>query len=75
MDLKTDRWTDDGDNKGDRQINVQTERFTDRQGDKFTESRPLYNPNGDKSMSRVIVNAVFDNQGNEDNVNNLENIT
>ena len=45
------------------------------QGDKFTESRPFYNPNGDKSMSRVIVNAVFDNQGNEDNTDNLENIT
>jgi len=45
------------------------------QGDKFIESRPFYNPNGDKSMSRVIVNAVFDNQGNEDNTDNLENIT
>jgi hypothetical protein len=37
MDLKTDRWTDDGDNKGDRQINVQTKRFTDRQADKLTD--------------------------------------
>jgi predicted DNA-binding transcriptional regulator YafY len=45
------------------------------QGDKFIESRPFYNPDGDKSMSRVIVNAVFDNQGNEDNTDNLENIT
>jgi len=36
------------------------------QGDKFTEVRPLYNPNGDKSMVRVIVNAKFD-----DNTENL----
>lgn len=42
------------------------------QGDKFTEARPKYNPNGDLSMSRVIVNATFDGMGNE---NNLENIT
>jgi len=27
--------------------------------DKFTEMRPGYNPNGDKSMSSVIVNAKF----------------
>lgn len=27
----------------------------------FTESRPDYNFNGDKSMNRVIINAKFDN--------------
>jgi hypothetical protein len=26
----------------------------------FNEPRPNYNPNGDKSMTRVIVNAKFD---------------
>lgn len=36
------------------------------QGDKFNEVRPLYNPNGDNSMTRVIVNAKFD-----DNTENL----
>ena len=33
--------------------------------DKFTTIRPKYNPNGDKSMSRVFVNASFDNINNE----------
>lgn len=28
----------------------------------FNEVRPGYNKNGDKSMTRVIINAVFDNQ-------------
>lgn len=28
--------------------------------EKFDTPRPNYNPNGDKSMSRVIVNAIFD---------------
>lgn len=28
--------------------------------EKFNEPRPNYNPNGDKSMSRVIINAIFD---------------
>lgn len=28
----------------------------------FDTPRPNYNPNGDKSMTRVIVNAVFDNE-------------
>lgn len=28
--------------------------------EKFNEIRPNYNPNGDKSMSRVIINAIFD---------------
>ena len=28
--------------------------------DNFTEMRPGYNPNGDKLMSSVIVNASFD---------------
>ena len=27
----------------------------------FNEPRPKYNPNGDKSMTKVIINAVFDN--------------
>jgi predicted DNA-binding transcriptional regulator YafY len=27
--------------------------------DKFNEPRPNYNPNGDKSMTRVILNAKF----------------
>ena len=30
--------------------------------ERFNEPRPNYNPRGDKSMTRVIVNAVFDNQ-------------
>ena len=30
-------------------------------GEKFSEMKPGYNPNGDKSMTRVIINAVFDN--------------
>jgi predicted DNA-binding transcriptional regulator YafY len=34
--------------------------------DNFTEMRPGYNPSGDKSMERVIINAKFDN---------LENLT
>ena len=29
-------------------------------GEKFMEMKPGYNPNGDKSMTRVIINAVFD---------------
>ena len=29
-------------------------------GNKFNELRPGYNPNGDKSMLRVIINANFD---------------
>ena len=29
-------------------------------GDKFNELRPGYNPNGDRSMLRVIINANFD---------------
>ena len=31
-------------------------------GEKFTEPKPGYNPRGDKSMTRVILNAVFGNQ-------------
>jgi len=27
----------------------------------FNEARPNYNPNGDKSMTRVIINAEFNN--------------
>jgi len=33
--------------------------------DNFTEVRPNYNPNGDRSMKSVIINAKF---GNEDNI-------
>ena len=29
-------------------------------GETFNEPKPNYNPNGDKSMTRVIVNAKFD---------------
>ena len=32
--------------------------------DNFTEMRPNYNPNGDKSMTRVIINAKFDEENN-----------
>ena len=31
-------------------------------GEKFTTPKPGYNTNGDKSMTRVIINAVFVNQ-------------
>lgn len=31
-------------------------------GETFDEPRPDYNPKGDKSMTRVIINAVFDQQ-------------
>ena len=34
------------------------------QGDNFTEMRPKYNPNGDKLMSSVIINAKFDDTEN-----------
>ena len=34
------------------------------QGDTFYEMRPDYNPDGDKLMSSVILNAVFDNTEN-----------
>jgi len=30
--------------------------------DKFTEVRPNYNPSGDRSMERVLINAKFDNE-------------
>ncbi len=30
-------------------------------GENFNEPRPGYNPNGDKSMTTVIINSVFDN--------------
>jgi predicted DNA-binding transcriptional regulator YafY len=30
-------------------------------GEQFNNPRPDYNPNGDKSMSRVVINAKFDN--------------
>jgi predicted DNA-binding transcriptional regulator YafY len=43
------------------------------QGDTFNEVRPNYNPNGDRSMVRVILNAVFDNTPNTDNVENTDN--
>lgn len=34
------------------------------QGDNFVEMRPGYNPDGDKLMSSVILNATFDNTEN-----------
>jgi predicted DNA-binding transcriptional regulator YafY len=34
-------------------------------GEDFNEMRPGYNPRGDKSMKRVIINAIFDDQNNE----------
>lgn len=34
-------------------------------GEDFSEMRPGYNPRGDRSMNRVIVNAIFDNPNNE----------
>jgi predicted DNA-binding transcriptional regulator YafY len=44
------------------------------QGDSFTEVRPKYNPNGDRSMERVILNAVFDYTPNTDDIENIDNI-
>ena len=32
--------------------------------DNFYTMRPKYNPNGDKSMERVVINAKFDNEEN-----------
>jgi predicted DNA-binding transcriptional regulator YafY len=32
--------------------------------DNFTEVRPNYNPNGDRSMDRVFINAKFNNEDN-----------
>ena len=37
-------------------------------GEDFNEMKPGYNPRGDKSMTRVIVNAIFDNNPNNENV-------
>jgi hypothetical protein len=34
-------------------------------GEDFSDVRPGYNPNGDRSMNRVIVNAIFDNPNNQ----------
>jgi predicted DNA-binding transcriptional regulator YafY len=31
-------------------------------GENFTQMRPLYNPNGDKSMIKVVINAKFDQE-------------
>lgn len=45
------------------------------QGDNFTEVRPKYNPNGDRSMARVILNAVFNDTDDIENIDNIENIT
>jgi len=33
-----------------------------RTGEKFNEMKPGYNPDGDKTMSRVVINAKFDTQ-------------
>jgi predicted DNA-binding transcriptional regulator YafY len=32
--------------------------------DNFYTMRPKYNPSGDKSMERVFINAIFDNEEN-----------
>jgi len=32
--------------------------------DNFIDMRPNYNPNGDRSMERVLINAKFDNVDN-----------
>ena len=42
--------------------------------DNFDVMRPGYNQNGDRSMSSVILNAVFDNNLNPDADNNLDNL-
>lgn len=34
-------------------------------GENFNQMRPGYNPNGDRSMNRIIINAVFDNKPEE----------
>lgn len=34
-------------------------------GEKFNEPQPGYNPNGDRSMTRVIINVKFDNNNDE----------
>ena len=34
-------------------------------GEVFNEPKPGYNPNGDRSMNRVIINVKFDNNNNE----------
>jgi predicted DNA-binding transcriptional regulator YafY len=34
-------------------------------GEVFNQPQPGYNPNGDKSMNRVIINVKFDNNTNE----------
>ena len=33
--------------------------------DNFVDIKPNYNPNGDRSMTRVLLNAIF---GNEENL-------
>jgi len=32
--------------------------------DNFVEMRPFYNPDGDRSMTRVLINAKFNNEEN-----------
>jgi predicted DNA-binding transcriptional regulator YafY len=34
-------------------------------GEKFNEPKPGYNPDGDRSMTRVIINVKFDNNNDE----------
>ncbi len=34
-------------------------------GEKFSEAKPGYNPDGDKSMTKVIINVKFDNNSDE----------
>jgi predicted DNA-binding transcriptional regulator YafY len=43
-------------------------------GETFDEPRPNYNPKGDKSMTRVIINAVFDQTPTETPVDNTNTI-
>jgi len=40
-------------------------------GEKFTTPKPGYNVNGDKSMTKVIINAVFDNQSTTPPITNI----
>lgn len=44
------------------------------QGDTFIEVRPNYNPTGDRSMSRVILNATFDDEQVNNEVDDNFNI-
>ena len=43
-----------------RYFNVNKITFIQPTGENFSQMRPLYNPNGDKSMIKVVINAKFD---------------